>query len=69
MVLEEEVANSLRVRAASERMSVSKFVATKIEQLLQSDSAYEEAMNAFLTSSPYLDSQGQRYPKREELYE
>ena len=69
VVLDESLAQLIRVEAAKSKKSVSSFLADFLADHFQNEAPYQKSMEAFLGAGPYLDSQGKPYPKRDELYE
>ena len=69
IVLEEEVARWVRVRAAEHDTSVSRLVGEMLRGQMESDRGYEQAMAAFLSRRPVILKNSGSYPKRDELHE
>lgn len=67
--LEQELIDKLRVRAESEKMSISKFLKQVIEKLLGGNDTYQRAQEEYLNTKPFLDSGGTPYPSRKNLYD
>ena len=57
------------MEAARSKKSVSRFLADLLADRFQNKATYQKSMEAFLAVGPYLDSKGEPYPKRDELYE
>ena len=69
ITLDPETANWLRVNAAEQNKSVSRFVGDLVQQQMQDRVAYARAMRSFLSKPPLkLREPGEPLPKREELY-
>ena len=72
ITLPEDVARWLRVKAAENERSVSKWLAELLEDMQRQEDAYEVAMERFLTRAresrkiKWIDG---RKPTREELYD
>jgi hypothetical protein len=70
ITLDERTAAWVRVHAAEQGMSVSRFVGEALRDRMQKDREYEEAMRRFLARKPVvINKSGEPYPKREELYD
>ena len=69
ITLDLETANWLRVNAAEQNKSVSRFVGDLVQEQMQDRVAYARAMRSFLSKPPLkLREPGEPLPKREELY-
>ena len=67
--LDEKVARWVRVWAAENDTSVSRFVGDLLQARMESEQGYKRAMKAFLTRGPKkLKTEG-HYPRREEIHE
>lgn len=66
--LQEPVARWLRVKAAHEEKSVSRYLSDLVTSQMQQEERYSQAMSRFLTRQPSLISQGGPYPSRDELH-
>jgi len=70
ITLDEETAARARVRAAHQKMSLSRYVGELLRLELGHADEYEKAMQAWFAAKPFpLKGAPQRYPKREELYD
>jgi plasmid stability protein len=69
VTLEEEVARWVRIRAAEESQSVSRFLGDMLRRQMVEEKRYEEAMDRFLSRKPSRISDSGVYPSREELYD
>lgn len=70
ITLDTETAKWVRVRAAEENKSVSRFVGDLLQQQMKDKAAYLRAMRTFLSKPPYkLRGPAEPLPKREELYD
>ena len=70
ITLQEDLARWLRVKAAEDDRSVSKWLAELLEGMRLREDAYEAAMRRYLSMKPRkLDWLGGRKPTREELYD
>jgi hypothetical protein len=70
LTLEEDVLNWARVRAAENRISLSRFLGDFLKQEMRREDRYPLAMSAFLSRElSSLKSSEDSYPRREELYE
>lgn len=69
VTLDENLAQRVRVRAAEEGKSVSRYLADLLERQMAEDDDYESSMQHFLALQPMNLSGGEPYPKRDELYE
>ena len=67
--LEEEVALWVRIRAAEQNQSVSRYLGDMLRKQMAEEKAYEEAMGRFLSRKPSRISGSGVYPARETLYE
>jgi hypothetical protein len=68
LTLEETVARWARVEAARRDLSVSRFLASILEERMKESEQYESAMLRALARKPFLKSDG-RYPSREEVHD
>jgi hypothetical protein len=70
ITLDERTAAWLRVHAAEQGMSVSRFVGETLRAQMRKDREYEEAMRRWLAMKPVMiRSSDDPYPSREELYD
>ena len=69
VTLEEEVALWVRVRAAEQNQSVSRYLGDMLRKQMTEEKTYEEAMDRFLSRKPSRISDSEAYPARETLYE
>ena len=70
ITLPEEVARWLRVKAAENERSMSKWLAELLEGIQRQEDEYEVAMKRFLARKPWkMEWVDGRRPTREELYD
>jgi len=70
ITLDEEVARWVRIIAKQQNTSVSRLVGEMLKEKMQEEEAYLLAMENYLAEKPQiLKKAGERYPRREELYE
>jgi len=69
VTLAEEVAHWVRIRAAKENQSVSRFLGDILRQQMIDEKGYEEAMDRFFSRKPLQISDSGAYPSRESLYD
>ena len=70
ITLDEETAGRVRVEAAQKEMSVSRYVGEVLREHMRKRDDYQRAMQRFLALKPVkLKGPGEKYPKREELYD
>lgn len=69
VTLNEEVAHWVRVRAAEQDKSVSRFLGDMLHQRMLEEKGYEEAMERFLSRKPSRISEPGVYPSREDLHD
>ena len=69
VTLDEKTAAWARVHAAKRNMSLSRFLGEVLHEKMSESREYEEAMRHWLSRKPNYASDGQPYPKREELYD
>jgi plasmid stability protein len=69
VALEEEVALWVRVRAAEQNQSVSRYLADMLRKQMDEEKTYEEAMDRFLSRKPFQITGPEAYPARETLYD
>jgi hypothetical protein len=70
ITLDPETAKWLRIQAAEENKSVSRFVGELLQQHMKDRTSYLRAMRSFLSKPPYkLREPGEPLPTREELHE
>ncbi len=67
--LPEETARWIRVKAAENDISVSKYLGGIIEEMIAEERNYRESMNKALSFKPENLSRGKGYPSRDELHE
>jgi hypothetical protein len=68
--MEESVADWVRVYAAQQNMSVSRFLGETLKERMEQETSYENAHRRFLEKKPMvLREHGQSYPKRDELHD
>jgi hypothetical protein len=64
------VARWARIKAAERNTSVSRLVGELLKEKMREEEDYRRAMEHFLAQKPQmLKKPGERYPKREELYD
>src|SRR5688572_18000342 len=70
ITLDPETARWVRVKAAEQNMSVSRFVGELLQQQMKERIEYQHAMERFLAKPPLkLRDPGEPLPKRAELYD
>ncbi len=70
IALDEDTARWLRVEAARQDISVSRFVAELLGRYMGSAGGYEQSMKEFLSRGPReLKGKGTAYPSRDELHD
>jgi hypothetical protein len=70
VTLPEDAARWARIRAAQLNTSVSRMLGDMLREMMETDRAYESAMNEYLSRAPQVLSQpAQTYPRREELHD
>ena len=70
ITLDDETAAQARIKAAERNMSLSRFIGEVLREHVRGSGEYERAMRRFLSRKPTpLQEPGQRYPRREELYD
>ncbi len=70
ITLPEELALWLRVRAAQNERSVSRWIAELLEGMRRQEDEYEVAMKQALSIEPErLNESGEPYPSRDSLYD
>ncbi|MDE0204508.1 MAG: hypothetical protein OXP66_00555 [Candidatus Tectomicrobia bacterium] len=70
ITLPEDVARWLRVKAAQDDRSVSRWLAEMLQQMQRQEDHYDVAMNQYLAMKPHkIDWPDGRKPAREELYD
>ena len=70
ITLPEDVARWLRIRAARDDRSVSRWLAEMLQQIQRQEDHYDIAMNRYLAMKPHkIDWPDGRKPTREELYD
>jgi len=68
LTLEPELARWVRIEAAKEEMSVSRWLAGLLKERMAARDAYASAMRRALGRKPFLKTDG-RYLSREEVYD
>jgi hypothetical protein len=68
ITLEETVARWVRIEAATQETSVSRFLANLLKERMKVNDEYEAAMRRALARKPFLKSDG-RYLSREEVHD
>jgi hypothetical protein len=70
ITLDEKTAAWIRVYAAKQRMSVSRFVGEVLNERMVETRAYNQALRNFLAQKPFeFEFAGGRLPTREELHD
>jgi ribosomal protein S3 len=70
ITLDPETAKWVRVKAAEQNMSVSRFVGEVLQQQMKDRLEYQRAMQSFLSKPALtLGEPGEPLPKRAELYD
>jgi len=69
VTLDEEVALWVRVRAAKQNQSVSRYLGDMLRSQMTEEKTYDEAMGRFLSRKPSRITDSETYPARETLYE
>lgn len=69
VTLEESVAQWVRVRAAEQGKSVSRYLSDVLQLQMTDEDAYEAAMQHYFSLQPSNLNDGRPYPKRDELYD
>lgn len=70
ITLPEELARWLRIKAAKDDRSVSRWLAELLEGMRRQEEQYEAAMKRYLAMQPRkIDWPNDRRPRREELYD
>ncbi len=70
VTLPDEIALWLRIRAARDDRSVSRWLAERVAEMKRREDEYESAMERQLASKPRrLKGRGGRYPARESLHD
>ena len=67
--LDEDVARWVRVRAAEQDTSVSRYLRDLLQKRMEEERGYERAMASFLSRQPRLLKTTGAYPSREALHE
>lgn len=70
VTLDEETAERARVKAAEQKMSLSRYIGELLRKELRHDDAYEAAYRAWRNAKPFpLKGKPEPYPKRDEIYD
>lgn len=69
ITVDEDVLRWAKVRAAQQDTSVSRLVGEMLQERMREDNAYEQAMQAYLSTPPRRLSETGEYPAREALYD
>lgn len=70
ITLPEDVARWLRIKAAQEDRSVSRWLAEMLQRMRRQEDQYDVAMKRYLSMKPHkIDWPNGRRPTREELYD
>lgn len=67
--LDDQTAAVVRVEAAKEGKSLSRWIGDVLRQRLSESREYDAAMQAYLARPPFELQPGTRLPKRDELYD
>lgn len=68
--LDDETARWARVEAAKKDISLSRLIRDLLEETYKHEAEYERAMrNYFSRPATVINSDGRKYPSREELYD
>jgi plasmid stability protein len=67
--LDDQTAAVVRVEAAKDGKSLSRWIGDLLRQRLSESREYDAAMQAYLARPPFALQRGTRLPKREELYD
>lgn len=67
--LDDQTAAVVRVEAAKEGKSLSRWIGDLLRQRLAESREYDAAMRAYLARPPFELQPGTRLPKRDELYD
>ena len=67
--LDDQTAAVVRVEAAKEGKSLSRWIGDLLRQRLSESREYDAAMQAYLARPPFKLQSGTRLPKRDELYD
>jgi hypothetical protein len=69
ITLDADTAKWVRIKAAEQNKSVSRFVGDLLQQQMKERANYQRAMESFLSKPPItLREPGEPLPKREDLY-
>jgi predicted CopG family antitoxin len=70
ITLDAETADWVRVKAAEQNKSVSRFIGELLQQQMKDRIEYQRAMERYLSKPAFqLGEPGESLPKREELYD
>ena len=69
ITLPEDLARWLRIKAAKDNRSVSRWLAELLERMWRQEDQYEIAMKRYLEKPRKIDWPNDRRPTREELYD
>jgi hypothetical protein len=70
ITLDADTAKWLRIKAAEQNKSISRFVGELLQEQMKGRMAYQRAMQSFLSKPPLkLSDPGDPLPKRQELYD
>ncbi|MEA2061231.1 MAG: hypothetical protein U9P10_12145 [Thermodesulfobacteriota bacterium] len=69
ITLEEDVADWVRIKAAKNRISVSRWTGFLLKEKKQDEAGYRQTMNQFFSSPPVLLKKDGQYPSRNDLHE
>ena len=68
VTMEDSVADWARMEAARRNTSVSRLIGEMLAEKMRREDAYERAMREWLDRDIRFTSDGQPYPKRDEIY-
>jgi hypothetical protein len=70
ITLDAETAAWVRVKAAEQSMSVSRFIGDLLQQQMKDRLEYQRAMERYLSKPPFdLSGPPEKYPSREEIHD
>jgi predicted transcriptional regulator len=70
VTLDDETAKWLRIKAAEQNQSMSRFLGDLLQQQMKDRIAYQRAMESWLAKAPYvLREAGEHLPTRDEIYD
>ena len=69
ITLEEAVADWTRIRAAKDRISMSRWIGRLLKQKMEAEAGYQRAMQQFFSTPPVRLKSGGKYPSRDDVHE